>query len=81
MAQALKYLRLPAIWNLTNDIEERMRKRLLIVDDETDHRLILRTILEGCGYVCEEAEDGAIPLESLALIKMDLVLTDGICLG
>ena len=60
------------------DVEkgEQHMKRLLIVDDEADHRLILRTILEGCGYACEEAEDGTAALERLALTSVDLVLTD-----
>ncbi|MDH5426882.1 MAG: response regulator [Nitrospirota bacterium] len=76
LAWTLNYLRLSAIENLTNTVEERMMKRLLIVDDEADHRLILRTILESCGYACEEAEDGMGALEQLAMTPMDLVLTD-----
>ncbi len=36
----------------------------------------MRTILEGCGYACEEAEDGTAALERLAMTQMDLVLTD-----
>ncbi len=53
-----------------------MMKRVLIVDDEADHRLILRTRLEACGYICEEAEDGTVALDRLAMAPMDLVLTD-----
>ncbi len=34
-------------------------KRILIVDDETNIRLMLRTALETEGYVVEEAADGA----------------------
>ncbi len=33
-------------------------KHLLIVEDDPDHRLILRTTLEAEGYQCEEAIDG-----------------------
>ena len=51
-------------------------KRLLIVDDNSDHRFILRTMLEGKGYACEEAEDGTVALERLGTERMDLVLTD-----
>ena len=51
-------------------------KRVLIVDDEADHRLILRTILESEGYTCEEAQDGVAALEWLSKEHMDLVLTD-----
>ena len=51
-------------------------KRLLIVDDNADHRLILRTMLEGKGYACEEAEDGTEALKQLVAKPIDLVLTD-----
>ena len=53
-----------------------MLKRLLIVDDEIYHRLILRTRFENHGFVCEEAEDGTVALEKLTIPKKDLVLTD-----
>lgn len=53
-----------------------MLKRLLIVDDDIDHRLILRTRLEKHGFVCEEADDGMVALEKLTIKKMELVLTD-----
>jgi len=51
-------------------------KRLLIVDDDPDHRLILRTRLEEKGYGCEEAEDGGIALSKLKKDRIALVLTD-----
>ena len=51
-------------------------KRVLIVDDEVDHRLIIRAILEHCGYACDEAEDGTIALERLTHAPVDLVLAD-----
>jgi two-component system chemotaxis response regulator CheY len=53
-----------------------MLKRLLIVDDEIDHRLILRTRFEKHGFVCEEAEDGTVAMEKLTIQTMDVVLTD-----
>ena len=51
-------------------------KRLLIVDDDTDHRLILRTIFEREGYECEEAIDGREALKMLNTNQIALVLTD-----
>jgi CheY-like chemotaxis protein len=51
-------------------------KHLLIVDDDPDHRLILRTMFEAKGYGCEEAEDGGAALSKLETDQMDLVLTD-----
>jgi CheY-like chemotaxis protein len=53
-----------------------MMKRLLIVDDDPDHRLILRTVFEAKGYGCEEAEDGGVALSKLETDQMALVLTD-----
>ena len=53
-----------------------MMKRLLIVDDDPDHRLILRTMFEAKGYGCEEAEDGGTALSKLGADRVDLVLTD-----
>lgn len=52
-------------------------KRLLLVDDDPDHRLILRTMFEAKGYGCEEAEDGDVALSKLVEEdQLDLVLTD-----
>ncbi len=51
-------------------------KRLLIVDDNADHRLILRTVFEAKGYGCAEAQEGTAALSTLVDQKADLVLTD-----
>ncbi len=51
-------------------------KQILLVDDNPDHRLIVRTLLESCDYLCNEAEDGVIALQMLERIPIDLVLTD-----
>ena len=51
-------------------------KRLLIVDDDSDHRLILRTMFESSGYGYEEAADGGEALSKLRAGKVDMVLTD-----
>ena len=56
--------------------EERVMKRLLIVDDDPDHRLLLRTMFEAKGYGCEEAEDGSAALSKLGTDQVALVLTD-----
>ncbi len=51
-------------------------KHLLIVEDDPDHRLILRTMLEAEGYECEEAMDGEEALSVLMTNEVALVLTD-----
>ena len=51
-------------------------KHLLIVDDDPDHRLILRTMFEAEGYECEEAMDGGRALSKLHTAQIALVLTD-----
>lgn len=51
-------------------------KRILIVDDDPQIRTLLRTVLEGHGYVVGHAADGA---EAAGLIRdeaPDLVVTD-----
>lgn len=51
-------------------------KHLLIVEDDPDHRLILRTMFEAEGYQCEEAMDGQGALSILSTDQVGLVLTD-----
>lgn len=51
-------------------------KRILIVDDEPDLRVILRAALEARGYDCEEAEDGLTALDRIEQTPPDLVISD-----
>lgn len=51
-------------------------KRLLLVDDDPDHRLILRTRFEAKGYECEEAEDGGMALSKVKKDQIALVITE-----
>ena len=50
---------------------------ILIVDDDSPHRSMLRTVLRGWGYAVEEAEDGAAAVEQVKARAFDAVLTDG----
>ncbi len=51
-------------------------KRVLIVDDEPNVRLMLRTTLESVGYTVVEAEEGLRALERLRKEPSDLILLD-----
>ena len=77
MAWTLYYLiELSVVRKLETYTRETVMKRLLIVDDDPDHRMILRTRFEAKGYGCEEAEDGGVALSKLETDQMALVLTD-----
>ncbi|WP_264997210.1 ATP-binding protein, partial [Komagataeibacter xylinus] len=52
------------------------RRTVLVVDDNAEHRLIMREILERCGFAFEGAESGAECLDRLALVQPDLLLLD-----
>jgi DNA-binding NtrC family response regulator len=53
-----------------------MTRKILIVDDETNLRKTLATILRGRGYSISEASDGSEALELLRDATPDLVFTD-----
>lgn len=52
------------------------KKKVLIVDDEPDLRMMFKDILETWGYETAEAEDGLQCLEKLEKDQYDLVLLD-----
>jgi two-component system response regulator HydG len=51
-------------------------ERILIVDDDANHRLMLRGILSGEGYATDEAEDGQMALQKVEKGAYDLALLD-----
>ncbi len=52
------------------------KKRILIVDDDADLVLALRVVLEGAGYLVDEASDGKASLDKMRLNRPDLVWMD-----
>lgn len=50
--------------------------RILIVDDESNMRFLIRMILESAGYDVVEAPHGAAALEQVRKSPPDLVVTD-----
>lgn len=49
---------------------------VLIVDDNDDCRMILRTAMEAEGYCCEEAPDGRAALMLCQALSIDFIITD-----
>jgi CheY-like chemotaxis protein len=53
-----------------------MPKIILIVEDYEDSRQMMRFILESCGYLVLEAEDGEVACQTVKKLHPDLVLMD-----
>lgn len=51
-------------------------KRILIVDDEKNHRLMMRLHLEDAGYECFDADNGETAYNVIKEIAPDLILLD-----
>ena len=56
-------------------------KRILVVDDDPDVRLLLRAILESGGYQVSEARDGVAALTLIQDSQPDLVVADMVMPG
>ena len=52
------------------------KKTLLIVDDDSTHRPMLRTLIGGWGYNVVDADDGSTAIEAVQKRPFDLVLMD-----
>lgn len=52
------------------------KKKVLVIDDESDMRIFVSTVLEVAGYVALCAEDGGKGLEVARREKPDLVILD-----
>jgi CheY-like chemotaxis protein len=50
--------------------------RILVVDDESSVRFLLRQVIEGAGYEVVEAHNGAVALARMVGFRPDLVVTD-----
>ena len=49
---------------------------ILVVDDDTAHRTMLKTLISGWGYLIEEADDGSTAIEKVEEQAYDLILMD-----
>ena len=50
--------------------------KILVVDDDNAHRIMLRTLIGGWGYTVSEANDGAVAIDQVKDQYYDLVLMD-----
>ena len=50
--------------------------RVLVIDDDEEHRTLVRQMLVGLGHQVEEAKDGVLGLRLVGKRRPDLVLTD-----
>ena len=55
---------------------EEQKKRVLVVDDEPDIRLFLKTVLEDNGFDVDTADNGKHALERIKDCKPDLIMVD-----
>jgi len=51
-------------------------KTVLVVDDDSAHRTMLKTLVGGWGYHIDEADDGSVAIEAVKKRPFDLVLMD-----
>ena len=51
-------------------------KTVLVVDDDSAHRTMLKTLVGGWGYHIDEADDGSVAIEAVKKRPFDLILMD-----
>ena len=61
---------------MTNQAANEPGRLVLIVDDDSTTRIIMREVLEGEGFRIEEAADGVLALQAFRRCKPDAVLLD-----
>lgn len=71
MAEALK-----GIYAASTKVLPGLGKTVMVVDDSTMMRMVVKRVLEGAGYSVVEARDGVDALERLAGRKIALIITD-----
>ncbi|MEI6313635.1 MAG: sigma-54 dependent transcriptional regulator [Syntrophus sp. (in: bacteria)] len=52
------------------------KRTILVVDDDHAHRIMLRTLLSGWGYLIHEADDGETAIAAVRNQPFDLILMD-----
>ncbi len=69
--------RLPSFYPLQEqEMNNKNRQTILVVDDDDAHRTMLRTLVGGWGYDIVEADDGSTAIEKVQERPFDLILMD-----
>ena len=61
---------------MTTDKEKNNKKKILIIDDETDVCLTLKVVLEGNGFKVDTFVDPTLALENFKSSRYDLLILD-----
>ena len=61
---------------MTTDKEKNNKKKILIVDDETDVCLTIKVVLEGNGFKVDTFVDPTLALENFKSSRYDLLILD-----
>ncbi|RPI74784.1 MAG: response regulator, partial [Desulfobacteraceae bacterium] len=57
-------------------LNKKQTSRILVVEDDASHRIMLRTLLTGWGYAVQEAVDGGEAIQMVQAGPYDLILMD-----
>jgi CheY-like chemotaxis protein len=76
LTKPVDYRRLAALLQRFRPTPEVSNSRVLLVEDDTTMRLVLRRMLEREGWSVTEAEHGRVALECVAQTRPDLILLD-----
>ena len=57
-------------------MDTKKKHTILVVDDDTAHRTMLKTLLSGWGYLIDEADDGSVAVAMVEEQAYDLILMD-----
>lgn len=55
---------------------DKLKKKILIVDDYADNRLVLMGMLKRLGYDTVQANNGKVALEKIQTQKFDMIMMD-----
>jgi len=64
------------VGTVSDDVVSASQKRILIVDDETNIRQLLRQVLENSDYAVDEARDGVEAIKRVKQQRPDLIILD-----